>query len=41
MFRPLFLSGLLIGGIGCPLAAAALEYPIGTPMNLAGMEVAA
>ena len=41
MFRSLFLSAVLIGGVGYSLVAAALEYPIGSPKHLAGMEVAA
>ncbi|CAG4885349.1 Periplasmic protein p19 involved in high-affinity Fe2+ transport [Georgfuchsia toluolica] len=37
-----FLRSLfLVLGAGLSLTAAALEYPIGTPQNLAGMEVAA
>lgn len=37
-----FLRSLfLVLGTGLSLTAAALEYPIGTPQNLAGMEVAA
>ena len=34
-------SLLLVLGAGVSFTAAALEYPIGTPYNLAGMEVAA
>ena len=34
-------SLFLIFGAGFSLVAAALEYPIGAPKNIAGMEVAA
>lgn len=37
----LFRSLILVLGAGWALQAAALEYPIGSPQNLAGMEVAA
>jgi len=41
MFRSLSRSLLLICGAAFSLAAAALEYPIGAPQNVAGMEVGA
>lgn len=39
--RSLLRTLLLISGAGFSLAAAALEYPIGSPQNVAGMEVGA
>lgn len=37
----MLLTPLMAGLMGLSLNAAALEYPIGTPKNLAGMEIAA
>ncbi|MCX7150532.1 MAG: iron transporter [Rhodocyclales bacterium] len=41
MFRSLLRSLFIIIGAGFSLTAAALEYPIGSPQNVAGMEVGA
>jgi uncharacterized protein involved in high-affinity Fe2+ transport len=41
MFRLLPGSLLLVIGVSYSLTVAALEYPIGAPQNVAGMEVAA
>jgi hypothetical protein len=41
LFRSFVRPLILLCGTGFSLAAAALEYPIGSPQNVAGMEVAA